>query len=162
MPLLPRLLRLPHGIPSHDTFGRVFSLLEPAGLVACIKQWLDEIGRVADRGADLLGFVQGPLRCEHLRVDVRRNPGGPPALRRLAGLWVALVFCQIALGAWTIWSNKAADIATAHVAVGAIMLSFGVSISAICSRISKINFGRARHRQFGSDPGAPHSEPVAA
>ena len=56
----------------------------------------------------------------------------------------------------------AADIATAHVAVGAIMLSFGVSISAICWRISKINFGRARQSQSRSDPGAPHSEPVAA
>jgi heme A synthase len=42
---------------------------------------------------------------------------------------------QLVLGAWTIWSNKAADIATAHVAVGATMLSLGVSISAISSRI---------------------------
>ncbi len=24
-----RFLKLPHGIPSHDTFGRVFSLLDP-------------------------------------------------------------------------------------------------------------------------------------
>src|SRR5438876_4376789 len=29
------------------------------------------------------------------------------ALRRLSILWVALVVCQITLGAWTIWSNKA-------------------------------------------------------
>ena len=57
------------------------------------------------------------------------------ALKRLSILWVALVACQITLGAWTIWSNKAADIATAHVAVGAAMLSFGVSICAICWRI---------------------------
>src|SRR6184192_908325 len=34
-----------------------------------------------------------------------------------------------------IWSDKAADVATAHVAAGAIMLSFGVSICAICWRI---------------------------
>jgi heme a synthase len=53
------------------------------------------------------------------------------ALRRLSIMWVVLVFCQITLGAWTIWSNKAADIATAHVAMGAVMLSFGVSICAI-------------------------------
>jgi cytochrome c oxidase assembly protein subunit 15 len=59
------------------------------------------------------------------------------ALKRLAIFWVALLACQITLGAWTIWSNKAADIATAHVAVGAIMLSFGVSSSAICWRISQ-------------------------
>ncbi|HEU0208647.1 MAG TPA: COX15/CtaA family protein [Candidatus Udaeobacter sp.] len=57
-------------------------------------------------------------------------------LRRLSALWVALVFCQIALGAWVIWSNKAADIATTHVAVGAVMLSFGVAISALCWRVS--------------------------
>lgn len=60
-----------------------------------------------------------------------------PALRRLSILWVALLFVQLTLGAWTIWSNKAADIATAHVAVGATMLSLGVSISAILCRISQ-------------------------
>jgi heme a synthase len=78
------------------------------------------------------------------------------ALKRLAMLWVALVICQVALGAWTIWSNKAADVATTHVALGAVMLSFGVSISAICWQISQGEVGKAR------PPGAPHSEPVSA
>jgi len=78
------------------------------------------------------------------------------ALKRLSLLWIALVFGQITLGAWVVWSNKAADIATAHVALGAVMLSFGVSISAICWRISRKEVGRAR------PPGAPHSEPVPA
>src|SRR5213592_4378956 len=73
------------------------------------------------------------------------------ALKRLSVFWVALVACQIALGAWTIWSNKAADIATAHVAFGAVMLSFGVSISAICRRISHGRLDRAPC-QSGSDP----------
>jgi cytochrome c oxidase assembly protein subunit 15 len=57
------------------------------------------------------------------------------ALRRLSILWVVLFFLQFTLGASTIWSNKAADVATAHVAVGAIMLSFGVSAWAICWRV---------------------------
>jgi cytochrome c oxidase assembly protein subunit 15 len=61
------------------------------------------------------------------------------ALKKLSILWVALVICQIALGAWVIWSNKAADVATAHVALGAIMLSFGVSISAICWRMLPVS-----------------------
>jgi cytochrome c oxidase assembly protein subunit 15 len=77
-------------------------------------------------------------------------------LKRLSALWVALVLCQIVLGAWVIWSNKAADVATAHVALGAVMLSFGVTISAICWRISQTQVGRAR------PPGAPYSEPVRA
>jgi heme a synthase len=84
------------------------------------------------------------------------------ALKRLSIWWVVFLLVQLTLGAWTIWSNKAADIATAHVAVGAIMLSFGVSISAICWRISKGERRRTRRCQSGSDPAAPHSEPVAA
>jgi predicted transposase YbfD/YdcC len=42
---LRTFLRLENGVPSHDTFGRVFALLDPAQLVACIRQWLDEVGR---------------------------------------------------------------------------------------------------------------------
>lgn len=38
-------MRLENGIPSHDTFGRVFSLRDPARLAACIQQWLDDVGR---------------------------------------------------------------------------------------------------------------------
>lgn len=41
---LRTFLRLKNGIPSHDTFGRVFSRLDPAGLLACIQQWLDDMG----------------------------------------------------------------------------------------------------------------------
>jgi predicted transposase YbfD/YdcC len=36
-------LELPNGIPSHDTFGRVFARLDPAALIACIHQWLDAL-----------------------------------------------------------------------------------------------------------------------
>src|SRR6266540_7430818 len=91
-------------------------------------------------------------------LRVWRDARGVPTLSGLSIFWVALVVCQIALGAWTIWSNKAADIATAHVAVGAIMLSFGVSISAICWRVSQGETGRPA----AAGPGAPRSEPVAA
>jgi len=42
---LRTFLRLENGIPSHDTFGRVFSLLDPAKLVGCVGQWLEDIGR---------------------------------------------------------------------------------------------------------------------
>jgi heme A synthase len=36
------------------------------------------------------------------------------------------VIAQFCLGAWTVLSNKAADIATAHVAFGALTLVTGV------------------------------------
>ena len=41
---LRTFLRLENGTPSHDTFGRVFSRLDPAKLSACIVQWLEEVG----------------------------------------------------------------------------------------------------------------------
>lgn len=71
------------------------------------------------------------------RVRRLRHSSRAPILSGLSILWVVFLFLQLALGAWTIWSNKAADVATAHVAIGATMLCFGVSISAICYRLSQ-------------------------
>ena len=64
-----------------------------------------------------------------------RSDRGNNALRTLSHIWLVGVLVQLTLGAWVIWSNKAADIATTHVAVGAIMLSLGVAICAIALRL---------------------------
>jgi heme a synthase len=69
------------------------------------------------------------------RIRQVQNASRAPVLSGLSIWWVVMFVLQFTLGAWTIWSNKAADIATAHVAVGAIMLSFGVTAWALCSRI---------------------------
>jgi cytochrome c oxidase assembly protein subunit 15 len=44
---------------------------------------------------------------------------------KLAIAWLALIMIQVGLGAATIWTDKSADIATAHVAVGALSLAAG-------------------------------------
>ncbi len=36
-------LELPHGIPSHDTFGRVFAALDPTAFEACFMKWIAEL-----------------------------------------------------------------------------------------------------------------------
>ena len=54
-----------------------------------------------------------------------RRLGGKDSLTKLAFFWLALIFLQIGLGAATIWTNKAADVATAHVMVGALSLVTG-------------------------------------
>src|SRR5260370_30927800 len=59
-------------------------------------------------------------------LRVRRDAQGVTALKQLSVFWVAFVAYQITLVTWTIWSNKAADVATAHVTVAAIMLAFDV------------------------------------
>lgn len=47
------------------------------------------------------------------------------AVRAWSAVWVVMILCQITLGAWTIWSNKAADVATLHMALGALSLLLG-------------------------------------
>jgi heme a synthase len=76
---------------------------------------------------------------------VRRCAPESIVLKRLSSWWVFLLGCQITLGAWTIWSNKAADIATAHVAIGATIFGLGIALTAICLRLGG--------RKVPADPG---------
>ena len=41
---LLRFLDLPNGIPSHDTFGRVFSRLDTSEFLTCLHNWLRSLG----------------------------------------------------------------------------------------------------------------------
>jgi predicted transposase YbfD/YdcC len=42
-PWLDKFLELPHGIPSHDTFGRVFALLDPEQLAQVLRQFVQAV-----------------------------------------------------------------------------------------------------------------------
>jgi len=41
-----KLLELPNGIPSHDTFGRVFSLLNANAFEACFFDWVQAVNQI--------------------------------------------------------------------------------------------------------------------
>jgi cytochrome c oxidase assembly protein subunit 15 len=64
----------------------------------------------------------------------RRQLGGRHLLSRLALVWLCLILAQVFLGAATIWTGKSADIATAHVAGGALSLALGGLITIISFR----------------------------
>jgi cytochrome c oxidase assembly protein subunit 15 len=66
----------------------------------------------------------------------RRRLGGKDAQTKLALAWFALILFQVGLGAATIWTNKAADMATAHVLVGTLALAVGALWCAIAFRES--------------------------
>ena len=56
----------------------------------------------------------------------RRREWLPDSLRWLATAGVGFIAAQTMLGIYTIWTNKAADVATAHVAVGAMSFVWSV------------------------------------
>jgi predicted transposase YbfD/YdcC len=45
---LERFLELPNGIPSHDTIGRVFALLDAERFIRCFVSWVQTFHEVAD------------------------------------------------------------------------------------------------------------------
>ena len=68
----------------------------------------------------------------------RKKLGMRDPLTKLAFFWLGLLTLQIVLGAATIWSNKAADVATGHVMVGALALVTGSLWCLIACRRSRL------------------------
>jgi len=62
---LKRFLKLPNGIPSHDTFERVFDRLNPQAFQACFRQWVQA--------------VQDALCIEHVAIDGKTLRGSGSA-----------------------------------------------------------------------------------
>src|SRR5580692_944658 len=56
-----RFLKLPNGIPSHDTFNRVFAVLNPIAFQNCFTAWINSL-------ADRLGF-------KHFSIDGKSSRG---------------------------------------------------------------------------------------
>jgi predicted transposase YbfD/YdcC len=90
-PWFRTFLALPHGIPSHDTFGRVFAALDPDGFERCFQAWV----------ADLAGTSAG----KHIAIDgkaIRRSldRASGKACIHLVSAWVCedhAVFGQLAV-----------------------------------------------------------------
>ena len=79
-------LKLPGGVPCHDTFERVFAALDPRALQSCCLAWLHE-------AAGLVGGV------EHIAIDgktLRGSAGSPLGALHLVSAWATGL--KLALG----------------------------------------------------------------
>ena len=81
---LRTFLELPGGIPSHDTFGRVFARLDPEEFRRCFVSWVQVV--VGDPGQQVVAVDGNTLRRSHdRRSRVRSRPrvsAGAQAPRR--------------------------------------------------------------------------------
>jgi len=68
-----------------------------------------------------------------------RNTSPGSVLRKISGTWVALVLVQVALGIFTILSQRKVDVTTAHVAVGALTFMTGWMLVLMASRTVAMN-----------------------
>lgn len=56
-------LELPHGVPSHDTFGRVFAALDPMAFERCFARWVQAVAQAV--GAQVVAIDGKVLRGSH-------------------------------------------------------------------------------------------------
>jgi cytochrome c oxidase assembly protein subunit 15 len=89
----------------------------------------------------------------------RKRFGASSIPGRLSLGWLGLILVQAFLGAATIWTNKTADIATAHVAVGALSLALGSTLTVLSWRPARTGAGTER-RQFRVPTLAGHNVPA--
>ena len=64
-----RFLKLPNGIPSHDTFGRVFGMLDPEQFAACFSQWVASVSQLVQ--GEVVAIDGKTLRGCHDRSNGR-------------------------------------------------------------------------------------------
>ena len=89
-PFLRQFLRLPNGIPSHDTFSRVFRLLDPVKFHACFLRFMQRFAEA----------TQGVVAIDGKTLRHSFDRAGEKAALHLVSAWAAeqrLVLGQLAV-----------------------------------------------------------------
>lgn len=89
---LEQFLALPNGIPSHDTFGRVFARLDPKEFERCFLSWIRAVAKRTQR--QIVSIDGKKLRRSHDRTHGQRAI-------EMVSAWASanrLVFGQVKVG----------------------------------------------------------------
>jgi len=84
--------------------------------------------------AHRLGALAILLTVAATALQAARRLGPRQPLTQGAWVWLGLVLVQVVLGGATIWTGKSADIATTHVAVGALTMVVGAGLCLLAFR----------------------------
>lgn len=142
--LLGALMRHQHaGLAIHDfpsAYGQIWPATDVDSLLRYNQNRAEE-GSVTAFQIHLqmwhrIGALTAVLAVVAVWVRSVRDAGWNSVLGKLTSLWAALLGFQVLLGVFTILKNKPADIATAHVAVGALSLVMGCLLILIARRVA--------------------------
>ena len=109
---LSTFLELPQGIPSHDTFGRVFAALDPDRVAACFRGWVAGVHAATGIEAEVIAIDGKEARRSHDR-------GAGKAVLRLVSAWATgarLVLAQRAV------ADKASELGALPEVLGLLAL----------------------------------------
>jgi predicted transposase YbfD/YdcC len=114
---LKTFLKLHNGIPAHDTFGRVFGLLDPDAFEKCLLNWITSLVTVSD--------------CGLLHIDgksLRRSfdDAGKKTAVHMVSVWASKVQCALAQVAARNKDKNANEITTIPQVLDLIVLSGAV------------------------------------
>ncbi len=131
------------GLAIHDfplAYGQVWPDTDPASVERYNNRRVEEVlvtaAQIRLQMFHRLGAVAAVAMVLASLIAAKNRLGWRSPVTRGAAIWTALLAAQATLGAITIWSDKAADIATGHVAVGAISLVTGVCLTLVARRLS--------------------------
>jgi predicted transposase YbfD/YdcC len=172
---LSTFLGLPNGIPSHDTFERVFDRLDPAAFQACFQRWVEamarhlDLGHIAIDGKTLRGSKNDPkgwkamhlvsawatachLSLGQVAVDAKSNEiTAIPRLLELLDLHDALVTID-AMGCQTEIAQQVIDGGGDYVlTVKDNQPHLLEDVSACLHRAMEVNFEGVTHQYWGTE-----------
>lgn len=145
-------------------YGRLWPATDPAALELANQRRVDyrdpkpiTAFHIHLHMAHRLGAIL-TLMAVWIAVWKIRSTAGSDVLRRLAMFWGLLLVSQAFLGAATVWSNKAADVATLHVVLGALSLIAGSTVAALC--LSTERLARVQPPAMGAEPWKLGTRPI--